>query len=213
MTNLPVRKAAEHQEIHDEVQGMSTVLQTRKKDKKATSEAHAVQEQDNPLQTKSPAKIQDNEKMNNGAHTTAALSQGIQFVPSMEHIAPFISSFKKDFQNAPSEVVKKNLCWQVLAHSHDKSPLPFVNNGLKFIQENLEKKDESVSIIAKDGEMDVLFGQWKGKCVPYIDRTLEFKNLYLSANSWREKNEVVSAIYIMLKKEGFRFLEKNKKKG
>jgi hypothetical protein len=63
------------------------------------------------LQTKSPAKIQDNKKVNDGAHTTAALLQGSKFVPSMEYIAPFISSFKKDFQNAPSAVVKKNLFW------------------------------------------------------------------------------------------------------
>ena len=144
MTKSPARKA-EHQEKHDEVQGISTVLRTRKKDKKATGEAHAVQEQDNPLQTKSPAMTQDKQhKKNDGAHTTAALSQGSEFVPSMEHIAPFISSFKKDFQNPPSEVVKKNLCWQVLALSHDKSPLPFVDDALEFIRENLEKKDKSV---------------------------------------------------------------------
>jgi hypothetical protein len=98
LTKSPARKA-EHQEKHDEVQGISTVLRTRKKDKKATGEAHAVQEQDNPLQTKSPAMTQDKQhKKNDGAHTTAALAQGSEFVPSMEHIAPFIPSFKKDFQ-------------------------------------------------------------------------------------------------------------------
>jgi hypothetical protein len=58
LTNLPARKV-EHKEKHDEMQGMSTVSRTRKKDKKATGgEAQAVQEQDNPLQTKSPVKIQ-----------------------------------------------------------------------------------------------------------------------------------------------------------
>jgi hypothetical protein len=48
--------------------------------------------------------------MHDGAHTTAALSQGSEFVPSMEHVAPFISIFKKEFQNAASDDVKKNLC-------------------------------------------------------------------------------------------------------
>jgi hypothetical protein len=75
---------------------------------------------------------------------------------TMEHIAPFISIFKKEFQNAASADVKKNLCWQALALS-----LPFVDDALKFIRNNLEKKDDSVSIIARDGEKDVLCGQWK----------------------------------------------------
>jgi hypothetical protein len=108
-------------------------------------------------------------------------------VPSMEHIASFISSFKKDLQNASSEEVKKNLCWQVLAFSHDKFPLPFVDNALKFIRENLEKKDESVLIFAKGREKEVLCGQWKRKCIPYIDRTLEFKNLYFSPKKLERK--------------------------
>ncbi len=181
MPKSPARKA-EHQEKHDEVQGMSTVLRTRKKEKKASGEAQAVEEQDNPLLTKSPAKIQDNKKMHDGAHTTPAPSQGSEFVPSMEHIAPFILIFKKEFQNAASEDVKKNLCWQVLALS-----LPFVDDALKFIRDNLEKKNDSVLIIARDGEKDVLCGQWKRKCVPYIDRTLEFKNPNLSTSNRREK--------------------------
>jgi hypothetical protein len=134
------------------------------------------------LLTKSPARIQDNNKMHDGAHTTAALLQGSEFVPSMEHIARFISIFKKVFQNAASEDVTKNLCWQVLVLL-----LPFVDDALEFIQDNLEKKDDSVSIIAMDREKDVLCGLWKRKCVPYVDRTLEFKNLYLSASNRREK--------------------------
>ena len=155
LTKLPARKA-EHQEKYNEVQGMSTVSRTRMKDKKASGEAQAVEKQDNPLLTKSPAMIQDNKKMHGGAHTTAALLQGSEFVPSVEHIAQFISIFKKEFQTAASEDVKKNLCWQVLALS-----LPFVDDALKFIRDNLEKKDDIVLIIARDGEKDVLCGQWK----------------------------------------------------
>ncbi|KAI2513126.1 hypothetical protein MHU86_1164 [Fragilaria crotonensis] len=153
-------------------------------------EAKAVEEQDRPLLvTMSPAKIQDNKKMTDGAHTTTALLQGSEFVPSsIEHIAPFLSSFKKDFQNAASEDEKKNLCWQVLALSHEKSPLPFVDNALKFIRNNLEKENESFLIIAKHGKKDVLCGKGQRKCIPYLDRTLDFKNLHLRENVWKGIN-------------------------
>lgn len=168
-------------------------------------EAKAVEEQDRPLLTTSPANIQDNNKMHDGAHTTTALLQGSEFVPSIEHIAPFISIFKNNFQNAASEDEKNNLCWQVLALLRCwKSPLPFVNNALNFIRNNLEKEKESVSIIAKHGEKDVPRGKGQRKCILYLGRTLDFKNQYLSATNWTEKYEmVVHTIYNTLITEGF----------
>ena len=57
-------------------------------------------------------------------------------------------------------------------------------------------------------EKDVLCGKGVRLCIPYLDRMLEFKNMYLSAkNVVKDKKEVVSFIYMTLKQEEFRFLE------
>jgi uncharacterized membrane protein len=50
-------------------------------------------------------------------------------------------NFQNEFQNATSEEVKKNLCWQVLMFLHNKSLLPFVDDTLKCIRDNLEKEE------------------------------------------------------------------------
>ena len=192
---------------------------TRNKDKNASGEGQLVdsgkrKQPTNPSLTKSPARRSaENEGMHDGAHTTAGVSQGSEFVPFMEHLAPFIPSFEKEFQNATSEEGKKSLCWQVLALVHGKSPLPLLDDALTFIRDNLEKKEESVLIVETLGEKDVLCGQGKRKCIPYIDRTEEFKDLYSSTTNRKERNEVVSSIYITLKKEGFRFLEETDENG
>jgi hypothetical protein len=62
-------------------------------------------------------------------------------------------------------------------------------------------------MIEKVREKDALCGKGACKCIPYLARTLEFKNMYLLANNVKEKREVMSTIYMTLKQEGFRFLE------
>ncbi|KAI2504549.1 hypothetical protein MHU86_9859 [Fragilaria crotonensis] len=162
-------------------------------------EAEAVQEQDHT----SPEKIQDTEKMPDGAHTTTALSQGSEFVPlSIQHIATFISSLKKDL-NMLHQKMRRRICVGKSLLFHTKSPLPFVENALKFIRDNFEKENESVSIIAKPGKKDVLCGKGHRKCIPYLDRTLDFKKMHLSAANQAEKYEVQRTIYTTLKRRDF----------
>ena len=102
--------------------------------------------------------------------------------------------------------MKNNLCLEVLKVLHQKSPLPFVDDTLKCIPEELEKEDE-----IEFREMDVLLcGKGARLCTTYLDRTLEFKNMFLSAagTNVKDRQEVVSIIYMTrLKGEGCRFLE------
>ena len=84
---------------HDEAQETSTVSRRTNKKKKARGEV-----------TKSPERIEDREK----GKTTAAVSHTI------EHIAQSTSIFRNEFQNATSEGMKNNLCWEVLKVVHQE---------------------------------------------------------------------------------------------
>ena len=74
----------------------------------------------------------------------------------------------------------------------------------------MEKQDENESIITMLRENIVLGGKGERLCNAYlVDRTLEFKNRFVSAGTNVEDRwEVVSNLYMTLKWEGCRFLEK-----
>ena len=80
---------------------------------------------------------------------------------------------------------------------------------MKCIREELEKQDKNESIITMLRENDVLGGKGERLCNAYLDRTLEFKNRFLSAGTnVDDRREVVSNLYMTLKGEGCQFLEK-----
>ena len=169
---------------------MSIVSGRTNRKKKARAEA-----------TKSPGKIPDRETR----ESTAAVSH------TREHISQCTSIFQNEYRKATSEWVKKNLRWEVFKVLHEKSPLPSVDvdDTLKSIQDELEKEDENESITTVLRENDVVGGKGERLCNAYRDRTLEFKNGFLSAGTnVEDRREVVSNLYMTLKAEGCRFLEK-----
>ena len=139
----------------------------------------------------------------------AGVSHSIEFSPCTEHIDECSSTFRNDFQRATSEEMKKNLCWKVLALLHSKSPLPFVDDALKSIRDSLDNGEKNGSVIEQYGDWDVLCGKGSRRCVPYIKRTMEMKNMYslAKAKGIMETKEVMSTIYMTLKQEGLRFLD------
>ena len=177
---------------HDEAQEMSTVSGRTNKKKKARGEV-----------TKLQRKNQDLEIRQTTAETTAAVTH------TSEHIGQCASIFRNEYRNATSEGMKNNLRWQVLQVLQQKDPLASVDNRLKFIQEELEKDDEKDSIITILRENDVVGGRGERLCNTYLDRTLEFKNMFLSVGTnVQKRREVVSNLYMTLKGDGCRFLEK-----
>ena len=81
--------------------------------------------------------------------------------------------------------------------------MPSVDDTLKCIQEELEKEDKIESIIMMLREKDVLCGKGARLCTTYLDHRLEFKNMFLLAETnVKDGQEVVSIIYMTLKGEG-----------
>jgi hypothetical protein len=193
---------------HDEAHEMSTGVSGRtNQKKKARGEVKKLQTKNQDLEIRqrtaetAAALLQIRQRT---AETAAAVTQ-----TTSEHIGQCASIFRNEYRNATSEGMKNSLCWQVLQVLQQKEPLSSVDNRLKCIRDELEKEEEKESIIMILTENDVVGGRGERLCNTYLDRTLEFKNMFLSAGTnVQQRREVVTNLYMTLKGEGCRFLDK-----
>lgn len=134
--------------------------------------------------------------------------QVANIISSEIRIADIASMFRNDFRTVESESMKKYLNFQLFMHLHQECPVPIFESTITSIQQHLnELASETETTIETVLETDVLCGTRQRKCIPYMERTSQFRKEYISAVSVFEKQEVIKNIYVTLKGEKYRFLE------
>ena len=133
-------------------------------------------------------------------------TQGSHALLSKDRVDVLASTFREGFRNLTSIGDKEDMQWTMSRIAHQQSRIPLISEAMHMMVESLEQ-EEAQEPVVELGERDVCVGR---SPKAYVQLTTLFVEEYVEAIDMKN---VLKRIFVTLKAEGFRFLEKQKTRG